>query len=177
MDRVARVAGHLIQNAMEASPTLSTTIGVRLTAGDGNVTLEISDTGVGMSETLSAKTVPPLPDHHKRTAWALACTKARNTEIHRRAHRGQERYRLPAPRFALSFPCYPRAAIPDDRQPRGQTPHHRGTTQPRRSRCVGRLMPLKPLPPNDAESAISQIRRYEPAVITLDLGLPPNQTT
>lgn len=50
-DRLERVAGHLIQNAMEASPTLSTTIGVRLTAGDGNATLEISDTGVGMSET------------------------------------------------------------------------------------------------------------------------------
>jgi putative PEP-CTERM system histidine kinase len=50
-DRLERVAGHLIQNAMEASPTLSTKIGVRLTSTNGNAVLEISDTGVGMSET------------------------------------------------------------------------------------------------------------------------------
>jgi putative PEP-CTERM system histidine kinase len=50
-DRLERVAGHLIQNAMEASPTLSTKIGVRLSALNGNAVLEISDTGVGMSET------------------------------------------------------------------------------------------------------------------------------
>src|SRR6476646_10765888 len=27
---------------------------------------------------------------------------------------------------------------------------------------------------NDCASAIAQVRRYEPAVITMDLGLPPN---
>ncbi len=30
---------------------------------------------------------------------------------------------------------------------------------------------------SDCESAISQLRRYEPAVMTLDLGLPPSPDT
>jgi len=30
---------------------------------------------------------------------------------------------------------------------------------------------------NDRESAIAQLRRYEPAVVTIDLGLPPNPDT
>ncbi|MBL8520713.1 MAG: PEP-CTERM system histidine kinase PrsK [Betaproteobacteria bacterium] len=50
-DRVERVAGHLIQNAMEASTSPSSTIGVRLTVADGRAVLEVSDSGVGMSET------------------------------------------------------------------------------------------------------------------------------
>lgn len=50
-DRLERVAGHLIQNAMEASSTHSTKIGVRLGKLNANAVLEVSDSGVGMSET------------------------------------------------------------------------------------------------------------------------------
>ncbi len=49
-DRLERVTGHLIQNAMEASPTLSTKIGVRLVASESWAVLEVSDSGIGMSE-------------------------------------------------------------------------------------------------------------------------------
>jgi putative PEP-CTERM system histidine kinase len=50
-DRLERVVGHLLQNSIEASQTNSEKIGVRLTIEDGAALLEVSDRGVGMSET------------------------------------------------------------------------------------------------------------------------------
>jgi putative PEP-CTERM system histidine kinase len=49
-DRLERVAGHLIQNAIDASPQ-QTKIGLKVAAEENSAILEVSDSGVGMSET------------------------------------------------------------------------------------------------------------------------------
>ena len=48
-ERLERVVGHLIQNAIEATPK-SGSVTVRLARLDGQVAIEIADTGEGMSE-------------------------------------------------------------------------------------------------------------------------------
>lgn len=47
--RLERVIGHLIQNAIEATPR-NGQVTVRLTQGDGSAVIEVIDTGSGMSE-------------------------------------------------------------------------------------------------------------------------------
>jgi signal transduction histidine kinase len=48
-ERLERVVGHLIQNAIEATPR-SGSVGVRVGRHEGRVLVEITDTGEGMSE-------------------------------------------------------------------------------------------------------------------------------
>jgi putative PEP-CTERM system histidine kinase len=48
-ERLERVVGHLIQNAIEATPRTGE-VRVRVGTGDGRVLIEIADTGAGMSE-------------------------------------------------------------------------------------------------------------------------------
>jgi putative PEP-CTERM system histidine kinase len=50
-DRLARVAGHLMQNAVEASMGAATPVGVRVFRDGNSAVLEVSDSGAGMSDT------------------------------------------------------------------------------------------------------------------------------
>jgi signal transduction histidine kinase len=48
-ERLERVVGHLIQNAIEATPRTGEVV-IRVGTGEGQVWVEITDTGAGMSE-------------------------------------------------------------------------------------------------------------------------------
>jgi hypothetical protein len=91
-DRLERVLGHLVQNALDATPPAGAS-GCGLARHGGQAPVEVGDTGHGMSEEFVRDRLFKPFQQHQAAAWASAPTKARSTSASSAADRGRQRAR------------------------------------------------------------------------------------
>ncbi len=178
-DLLERVIAHLVQNGFDASEG-EQEVRVRVEREGDEVLVEVADRGKGMTpEFMRERLFRALPDdegnRHGDRCVRVPAVRSADRRPHRRAERAGRRHR---------------GSRSSARRRAG--PHGvggRGMTDARRSLLVVEDDPAlqtqmkwafdayEVAVASDREEAIAQVRRLEPAVVTLDLGLPPEPGT
>ncbi len=195
-ERLDRVVGHLLQNAAEATPP-GGKIDVRVRSEDQSAIIEVEDSGVGMSEDFIRTRLFKPFESTKKNGMGIGIYESReyirelgghldvdeprdrrHPILHRVAAAAADRRRLTEGNrmnddvITEAEPVALRAKPkPADEKPVLLVVEDDPGIQKQMRWSFDRYDVVVA---EDRASAMAQLRRYEPAVVTMDLGLPPD---
>ena len=177
-DRLERVIGHLVQNALEASADDSAVTVTIMRDGEDAV-MDVSDTGTGMTPDFVRDRLFKPFQTTKNTGTGIG---AYESQQYVRQIGGRSRLRAhPTKGLAFAFACVPRRwqrcgggnvtdKVSETRKPLLIVEDDPALQVQMKWAFDGYEVAIA----SNREEAIAQLRHAEPAVITLDLGLPPD---